>query len=429
MSTTDEVTQRRATRHRSLGRSLNVLTVVVAVALVTVRSGDVAFVHLADSREALLDQIDPASLSANQLLLAYVDEETGVRGYILGRNTAYLVPAIDGLKSQLKATSAGHRAAEPTPPAHAGPRGGGVGPHVAIGIRVVPAVKATVAGSGRYATPAALANEKALLKRTRDTMNTLNRQLALKRSQDGTNLTTATELLAIVVGGGIVLLIVGLVVLRLILRRWVTAPLALVSSDARTVTEGDLAHDARRPPVGLLSSRTDIEAIRQRNSPRVAEDEGSAHRAQRRNEDLRRSNQELEQFAYVASHDLQEPLRKVTSFVQLLQQRYEGNLDDRADQYIGFAVDGATRMQQLISDLLAFSRVGRNTDRFEVVSMADCLRGALDNLEPAMTECAALVDVAHLPDVYGDQALLISLWQNLIANSIKFHTDNAAARS
>ena len=259
-------------------------------------------------------------------------------------------------------------------------------------------------------------------------MNTLNRQLALKRSQDGTNLTTATELLAIVVGGGIVLLIVGLVVLRLILRRWVTAPLALVSSDARTVTEGDLAHEISTPePVEILELATDIEAMRQRIVQELREVEAARTELNERNEDLRRSNQELEQFAYVASHDLQEPLRKVTSFVQLLQQRYEGNLDDRADQYIGFAVDGATRMQQLISDLLAFSRVGRNTDRFEVVSMADCLRGALDNLEPAMTECAALVDVAHLPDVYGDQALLISLWQNLIANSIKFHTDNAAA--
>ncbi len=129
----------------------------------------------------------------------------------------------------------------------------------------------------------------------------------------------------------------------------------------------------------------------------------------------------------MASHDLQEPLRKVTSFVQLLQQRYEGNLDERADQYIAFAVDGASRMQQLISDLLAFSRVGRDTDRFEVLPMADCLRGALDNLETAMAECSARVDVAVLPDVWGDRALLISLWQNLIANSVKFHAEDAAA--
>ena len=259
-------------------------------------------------------------------------------------------------------------------------------------------------------------------------MAALNHQLALKRTQDGNNLTTATELLALVVGGGVVFLVGGLIVLRIILNRWVTTPLALVSSDARTVTSGDLGHTISAPePVEILDLATDIEAMRQQIVEELREAEAARGELHERNEDLRRSNQELEQFAYVASHDLQEPLRKVTSFVQLLQQRYEGNLDERADQYIAFAVDGASRMQQLISDLLAFSRVGRDTDRFEVLPMADCLRGALDNLETAMAECSARVDVAVLPDVWGDRALLISLWQNLIANSVKFHAEDAAA--
>src|SRR5260370_5679318 len=97
-------------------------------------------------------------------------------------------------------------------------------------------------------------------------------------------------------------------------------------------------------------------------------------------EELERSNSELEQFAYVASHDLQEPLRKVASFTQLLQRRYEGQLDERADQYIDFAVDGAQRMQQLINDLLAFSRVGRLRDETVVVSLEDVLADALKSL-------------------------------------------------
>ena len=145
-----------------------------------------------------------------------------------------------------------------------------------------------------------------------------------------------------------------------------------------------------------------------------------------RNVALDRSNQELEQFAYVASHDLQEPLRKVTSFVQLLQQRYEGQLDARADEYIGFAVDGASRMQQLISDLLAFSRVGRNADRFQLTPLAESVTAALDNLDIALRETSAAVSVApDLPQIVGDPILLTSLWQNLIGNSLKFRSEAA----
>ncbi len=405
------------------------LTVVVAVALVAVAVvSSIALVHLVDSRHAILDQTDPASLSADQLLVAYVDEETGVRGYILGRNTAYLQPALSGLKEQLSAAHNLNEQLQNQPNllrlAHAAEAAG----RVWVSTWVVPAVEATVKGSSAYATPAALTNEKDLLERTRNDMAALDHQLALRRTMDGDNLTTATELLALVVGGGVLLLIGGLIVLRIILRRWVTAPLALVSSDARTVASGDLGHSISTPePVEILDLATDIEAMRQQIIHELLAVEAARAELDERNEDLRRSNQELEQFAYVASHDLQEPLRKVTSFVQLLQQRYEGHLDERADQYIAFAVDGATRMQQLISDLLAFSRVGRDTDRFEVVPMADCLRGALDNMESAMAECAARVDVALLPDVCGDRALLISLWQNLIANSVKFHEPDAAA--
>ncbi|TAF33679.1 MAG: PAS domain S-box protein [Oscillatoriales cyanobacterium] len=137
-------------------------------------------------------------------------------------------------------------------------------------------------------------------------------------------------------------------------------------------------------------------------------------------EDLKRSNEELEQFAYVASHDLQEPLRAVTSYTQLLAQRYQGNLDDRADKYINYIVDGATRMQQLINDLLAYSRLGTRGQEFE---MADCnaaVKQSLCNLQIAIAEKKAVITCDAMPTVMADESQLMQLFQNLIANGIKF---------
>ena len=144
--------------------------------------------------------------------------------------------------------------------------------------------------------------------------------------------------------------------------------------------------------------------------------------------DLERSNRDLEQFAYVASHDLQEPLRKVSSFCQLLQRRYGGQLDERADQYIAFAVDGAQRMQHLINDLLAFSRVGRSTEAFEAVDLGDVAAAAAAQLETArVTRSAATIVLGELPTVPGDPALLRQLLVNLIGNGLKFHRPDVAA--
>jgi light-regulated signal transduction histidine kinase (bacteriophytochrome) len=137
-------------------------------------------------------------------------------------------------------------------------------------------------------------------------------------------------------------------------------------------------------------------------------------------EDLRRSNAELEQFAYVASHDLQEPLRAMAGMVQLLQRRYQGQLDERANEYIDHAVDAAGRMQTLINDLLAFSRVGRRNNLIEPVEAKICLNVALRNLEAAIRETNAVVTADSLPTVHADSTQLIQLFQNLIANGIKF---------
>lgn len=136
--------------------------------------------------------------------------------------------------------------------------------------------------------------------------------------------------------------------------------------------------------------------------------------------ELARSNRELEQFAYVASHDLQEPLRMVAAYSQLLAERYRGKLDENADKYINYAVDGALRMQRLVQDLLAFSRVGHNRVERQRVDCNTAVNAALKNLEAAIQESQARIECAQLPSVTSDASQLTQLFQNLIGNAIKF---------
>jgi signal transduction histidine kinase len=143
----------------------------------------------------------------------------------------------------------------------------------------------------------------------------------------------------------------------------------------------------------------------------------------RRTNELARSNAELEQFAYIASHDLQEPLRMVSSYVQLLAKRYRGKLDQDADDFIGYASDGASRMQKLINDLLAYSRVGTRGKSFEEVSLEAALTQALENLQLAIKEKNAIVTHDPLPVAYGDGGQLTQVFQNLIDNAIKFRSE------
>jgi light-regulated signal transduction histidine kinase (bacteriophytochrome) len=137
--------------------------------------------------------------------------------------------------------------------------------------------------------------------------------------------------------------------------------------------------------------------------------------------ELKRSNEELGQFAYVASHDLQEPLRMVASYTQLLAQRYKGQLDSDADEFIGYAVDGCDRMQRLIQDLLSYSRAGTNIGALREISGEKALEESLSNLQVTIKESGAVVTHDSLPAIMTDDAQLVLLFQNLIGNAIKYH--------
>ncbi|QQP88901.1 PAS domain S-box protein [Skermanella sp. TT6] len=168
--------------------------------------------------------------------------------------------------------------------------------------------------------------------------------------------------------------------------------------------------------VGVMSDTTD----RSRHEQQIAE---ARDRMARQAEELRRSNAELEQFAYVASHDLREPLRMVTSYLSLLQRRYEDRLDDDARDFIGFARDGATRMDRLILDLLDYSRVGRRSKAMAPIPVAEVIAAARHNLQVALAESAAILRVPpDLPVVPADDNELTRLFQNLIGNAVKYRS-------
>jgi light-regulated signal transduction histidine kinase (bacteriophytochrome) len=142
--------------------------------------------------------------------------------------------------------------------------------------------------------------------------------------------------------------------------------------------------------------------------------------------ELRRSNHALEQFAYVISHDLQEPLRMVAAYTEMLREAYQGKLDEEADKYIGFASGGARRMQEMINALLDYSRVTTRGKEFETFALDDVVDEALMNLSVAIEEAGASIARAPLPRVHGDRSQLVRLVQNLVANAIKFRDEKRA---
>ena len=203
------------------------------------------------------------------------------------------------------------------------------------------------------------------------------------------------------------------------LQTWMDVPVILeqtVVAVMRFMSRTPNAYDARDQALGVLIAAQIAGAVANAQSIESL----LATQAE-----LARSNAELEQFAYVASHDLQEPLRMVASYVGLLERRYRGRLDADADDFIEFAVDGARRMQALLNGLLDLSRVGTRGRQPEPTESEAALRDALTNLEQAIAEAGAEVSHERLPTVLGDRMQLTQLFQNLVSNAVKFNSSGA----
>jgi signal transduction histidine kinase len=400
---------------------------VLAIAI-----GGAALANLASARDRVVNKIDPAAFRTSQLEVAFLNQETGVRGYALSAQRIFLQPYTDGLAQQQREVSALHRLLTGMPAAQASLAQVVSRAATWRASYAAPTIR-QVSASGQPVVSPAAGQGKADFDSLRSELNSLQADLTSERRQAVSALNnSATTLDAICVGIGIALLVV-LIVLAFGLERSVIRPLSRLAADARQVADGDFAHHVA--PSGPQEIRTvglDVNRMRERilaelSALRAAHASLEARTGdlQRSAEDLQRSNAELEQFAYVASHDLQEPLRKVASFCQLLQRRYAGQLDERADQYIEHAVDGAKRMQALINDLLAFSRVGRTAQKREQVSCGVLLAQAWANLGPAVRASHATIEVGDLPVVLGEISLLTAVFQNLLSNALKFTGDQA----
>jgi light-regulated signal transduction histidine kinase (bacteriophytochrome) len=222
----------------------------------------------------------------------------------------------------------------------------------------------------------------------------------------------------------------ALIALQRSLQSMVLRPMRDLGRQVEVISKGthDIAISPEGPP-DLRDMGAGVESMRQELVGALAEVETAQRDLERRAAELARSNADLEQFAYVASHDLQEPLRKVASFCQLLEQRYSGQLDERGEQYIAFAVDGAKRMQRLITDLLTFSRVGRTSEGFIDLDLAPTITRAWDGLESRVRESSAELEIdAAGIGVHGDATLVQLLLGNLLGNALKYRRDDLEPR-
>lgn len=380
------------------------------------------------SRE-LIDEVQPSRSAAYRLQAALRDQETAIRGYAISADRQFLDPYYAGREAEATAAQeirqrAGDRSAliddlDAIERASASWRSSFAEPLIASVEPNTPAVlDAGVAERG-----------KTEFDRLRGLFDTQNDHLSEARAAGIQNLDEIRWWRNGVLGAIVAVLVAMAVALAIVMRTAVTRPLASLAASCRRITKGDFAAKiVPQGPKDIRAIAVDVENMRQRIVVELDASRSAESQLNERTIELRRSNAELEQFAYVASHDLQEPLRKVTAFCQLLEKRYGDKVDERGIEYIDFAVDGAKRMQVLINDLLTFSRVGRLNAAQTEVDLDTALNDAIANLTVAIEESdAEIVRPAEpLPRVVGDPTVLAMLWQNLIGNAMKFRRDGVA---
>ncbi|WP_433262237.1 sensor histidine kinase [Actinosynnema sp. CS-041913] len=394
---------------RLLTASVAILIIVCAAAIGSVTVG---LASLTDARTLLLDTVGPARSQVLELDNALIDQENGVRGFALTASEAFLDPYQQGRRSEQDALASARSSIGTVRPDLADDLDA-IG-SLAVGWRAGYAevvISEVRAADAPRADRADAERGKELFDNVRRAVGDLQRALDDEAGKARAELdAVADQVLILVIGLG-VLLVVIIAGVAVVLHRILIRPLAGLAAQVRRVSSGDFVHAVETGgPRETVMLGQDVDAMRARILNDV--------------EELRRSNSELEQFAYVASHDLQEPLRKVASFCQLLDRRYSGQLDDRGEQYLRFAVDGAKRMQVLINDLLAFSRVGRITREHVLVDLNDTVAQVLDSYSEVVERTGATVEVAELPSVRGEASLLGGVFGNMISNALKFHGED-----
>ncbi|KAA8877375.1 HAMP domain-containing protein [Nocardia colli] len=379
--------------------------------------------------DRMVEELQPATAETYRLQGALINQETGIRGYAIGADAQFLAPYSEGVQDEAQSAAKIRELLADRPQlladldaverAAADWRSG----------YAEPLVSAVAARGPRAIGEADATRGKAAFDKLRALFTAQNADLATEVDRDQAELKSTRTVRDTALGAMVAVFLIAAFALTVLVRRLVARPLGYLETASRRVADGDYEHHiTAHGPADLATVAEAVEAMRRQvvaelESSRVQEAVLAAQTAEldAQTAELRRSNAELEQFAYVASHDLQEPLRKVAAFCQLLEKRYADKLDERAIQYIDYAVDGAKRMQVLINDLLTFSRVGRVIDGNVPIGLDQTLDKAMTNLSVTAEDTELRLERPdELPEINGDPTLLTMLWQNLIGNAIKF---------